>query len=303
MQHRVHVFGASGFVGSAVAAALQKRGAEAVPEQTPRLCDLPAQTYESLTASLTARFEPQSVVVNCAGIADAGASDSGRLRAANTIWPTVLASAVITSEAARLVQVSSAAALGDVACLDDRVRGNPRSPYAQSKAEAEASLLRLDDERIVIYRPPGVHAPQRATSRNLVRLARSPVSSVASPGNGNAPQALLANVADAIAFLALCPQAPPPVVSHPSEGVSTGELLRLLSGRDPRHLPRPLTGAVVTGCAALGRVLPKAQAISRRLDVLWHGQEQAPSWLESAGWVQPVGVSGWVEVGTAQDRG
>ena len=126
------------------------------------------------------------------------------------------------------------------------------------------------------------------------RIASSPMATVARPGTQPTPQALLPNVAAAIAHLALWEGHVPPVVHHPSEGVTVAALMADLSGgREPRRLPRWLAVAVVSGAKWLGHLHKPTAANARRLELLWLGQEQAPSWLTEIGWVAPVGVAGW----------
>ena len=173
-----------------------------------------------------------------------------------------------------------------------------RSPPTLDQRQRESGWFAKHHASAVIYRPPGVHGPSRDVTRSLTRLASSPLSSVAAPGDGNAPQALIQDVADAIAFLALHPFDPPGVVHHPASGLTTAELLRLLGdGREPRHVPAAVARLVLGAGRAAGRLSGSAAAHVRRLEVLWCGQAQAASWLTSHGWQPSTTADDWRRLG------
>lgn len=298
----VAVVGASGFVGQAVCLALEHRGAQVIRIRAPRLAPLPAsdavRSGELLTeqaARLSNEMGPAQAVVNAAGIAESGSGDVASLYAANGALPGVIASAA-RQLSARFVHVSSAAVQGRVPILDSDPACHPFSAYSRSKSLGENAARRADPSA-VIYRPPGVHSADREVTRAVSRLAASRLSSVAAPGSANAAQALLLNVADAIAFLAVHPDTPPPVVSHPSEGMSTADLLRTLGGRDPLRVPEPMARAVLVVALLAGRLSPPLMANARRLEVMWFGQGQAASWLTEAGWAPVAGPDAWSELG------
>ena len=297
----VVVFGASGFVGRAVCAALEARGATVQREPAPRLSSSvrwdagqPDGASDEVR-TLAQRLPAAATVVNAAGISDSGHSDEAALMAANARLPGLLAAAAAAT-GARFVHVSSAAVQGRVRQLDSSLAVDPFSTYSRSKAAGERAAL-AGNARTVCYRPPGVHAPDRRVTRSLARIARSRVSSTAAPGTANTAQALLENVADACAHLALCADDPPAVVAHPSEHLTTSELLRLLGGREPILSPRPLALAVVAIARAGGRMSPRLAANARRLEMLWLGQAQHDSWLTLSGWTPPREHSRWAEIG------
>ena len=299
----VVVIGASGFVGSAVVRALEARGTTVTALHAPRLRpihpDRAAEGLRSLTGEIAAfarDLEGADAVVNAAGIADSTSADGASLTAANALLPGYIGAACAIAEVPRFVQVSSAAVQGRAPVLDSSPVVAPLSPYARSKALGE-SLARGASQGTVVYRPPGVHGASRRVSQAIARLARSPLSCVARPGTSPTPQALLPNVADAIAFLATTEIQPPSTVAHPSEGLTTVSLLHLLGGRVPREIPRPLAKGVVALLTAAGRAVPYLGANARRLEVLWLGQPQADSWLSSAGWAPPLGQDAWQALG------
>lgn len=296
---RVAVLGARGFIGSAVMRSLGSRGHSPIAVSAPRLTpgDL-AAGLESLQPSdlerqhapvieeLRSRWSGVDAVVNCAGNPDASSTDTTALRLANSLVPAIAAAACRVHGIPRFVQVSSAVVQGDRRQLDTSFDYRPFSAYAESKILGEQMVLRHLGTDAVIYRPPSVHDASRRISRALARVAASPLSSVASPGTAPTPQAHIDNVADAIAFLATTAQTPPTVVIHPWEGLTATSLLTLLSptSRPPRHIPAGIARASLSVLrASLGRVGKTAPHV-RRLQLLWLGQDQAPSWLTDAGW-------------------
>lgn len=300
---RVAVIGASGFVGTATCAALERRGAAVLRVRAPRVTvlDVPSSAqvrarFATEVEALAAQLAGCVAVINCAGQPDASSRDQGALLGANAVVPGIAAAATRRAGGARFVQVSSAVVQGRARCLDDSMKTDAFSAYASSKIAGEDLALGLGPDETVIYRPPSVHAPSRRVTRMTARIARSRLACVAAPGMSNSPQAHIANVGDVTAFLALHPQTPPPVVIHPSEGVTTAGLLRTLGGHQPLLVPRPAALAVVTVAAALGRRIPAVAANARRVEMLWFGQEQAPSWVSAQGWVPVAGADAWQQL-------
>jgi len=123
---RVVVVGASGFVGSAVAAALEARGSAVERLRAPRLPAVRPDEAMGAVASaaevvdaLARRFRGAAAVVNAAGNPDASSRDVDALVAANAVLPGVVAAAVAAAAVPRLVHVSSAVVQGRRATLDE----------------------------------------------------------------------------------------------------------------------------------------------------------------------------------------
>lgn len=300
---RVLVVGGSGFVGGATVVALKRRGVEVSVMRAPRLPPVsPDQAHAAVESALGDHAELQQVlrvhdaVVNAAGAADASSADVGGLTAANSVLPAVLARIAFDAGVGRFVHVSSAAVQGRVPVLDETPVRKPFSAYSRSKALAEELLEKAGDPRVVIYRPPSVHGPDRRITRVLTRVAASPLSSVSAPGTGPTPQSHIDNVADAIAYLATCQDPPPPVVIHPWEGLSTEQFMEILGGRPPRMLWAWLTGKTTRVLGVAGVFIPFLAANARRLDMMWHGQAQSESWLTENGWRKPADTQDWLEL-------
>lgn len=270
---------------------------------TPRLPPVRAdqaedflQKFDDDIGHLARHLCKTDCVVNSAGVAEAASTDEGSLIAANGLIPGYLAMAAFKAGVPRFVQVSSAAVQGRTDVLDSSPNVGPFSPYSRSKALG-ALIARKTHPGTVEYRPPGVHGIDRRVSQVTARMARSRISSVARPGSSPSPQALLENVADAIAFLATSQVPPPAIVAHPWEGLTTASVLALLGRRQPLEIPRALAKLVVSVGMACGRVVPSVAVNTRRIEMLWFGQAQAPSWLTDASWKPPAGEDAWRELG------
>ena len=304
---RLAVVGASGFVGSAVVDSLLARGHEVIPVKSPRVRTSAATAQEVYVcadehAGAVDRMSNEmlrcTAVVNAGGLATAAAAGGTDLAGANALMPELVSRAAGQAGASRLVHVSSAAVQGRTRVLDETQRVSPFSPYSASKALGEMTLTgRHGGIPVVVYRPTSVHGPGRPATRGLAKLARSPFSSVAGPGNSPTPQVLIHNVADACAFLATTDLTPPTVVLHPWEGITTRTLLELLgAGRSPRHLPASAARVAVELAFRASRAAPSLHGHCRRVELLWFGQAQDGSWLERAGWRPPGESRAWEEL-------
>lgn len=300
----VAVVGASGFIGSAVAHALRARGAHVVEVPGPRLTTS-ARSLASLREQLASREVRRAIdqlreglsgaqrVVNAAGISAAASGFDDALVGADALLPAAVEAS--RPDGARLVHVSSAAVQGRRDMLDETWNLQPFSPYSTAKAWGEQLLRDADDT--VVFRPTSVQGVGRPVTRSLVRFLSSRWASVAGAGDGPTPQVLVENVADAVAEVALTSEIPPSVVLQPAEGLTTSELVRLVGGREPVHVPIPVARGLVHAAAMVGHVAGGAAATGRRIEMLWFGQRQGASWLDGR-WQAPVGLDGWRRLGS-----
>lgn len=300
----VALIGPTGFVGSLVSTALNDLGAKVHPVHAPRLTHHGAlnaleirETYSEVVNNLAEEFLNAEVVVNAAGDPDASSHNHSKLAGANSLLPAVVALACVQAGVRRYIHISSAAVQGRLPVLDESMATDAFSDYSRSKALGELLALECAPEITVIYRPPSVHGADRRVTRMLTKFASSAIATVAAPGDLPSPQALGPNVGSAVAHLSLTEKIPPPVVAHPSEGLTTSSLLQLLGDKAPRHIPSGALRTLVGIAHLTERILPSWAANARRAEMVWFGQRQGTSWLSSSGWSPPIGPEGWRALG------
>lgn len=304
----VALLGSTGFVGGAVADELRRRGIEVRTVAAPRLrwprgwpygADTPPPgVAPQIVDGLARRLEGAQVVVNAAGAPSGTAPATPELYGANSLLPVLAARACAAAGAGRYVHLSSAAVQGSQP-LDETPRTAPFSPYSHSKALGERLLLAEPAADRVLFRATWVHDADRDNTRALVRLASSPLSCVAGDGSAPTPQVLVGDIADAVAHLVLVRGPVPPIVLQPPNGMTTGLLLRLLGGREPRRVPPRVARAALRGLRAYGRTGPRANAHARRIDMLLFGRGQVPGWLAGQGVAPELRPERWRRLGCA----
>ncbi|MGB5952675.1 MAG: NAD-dependent epimerase/dehydratase family protein [Ornithinimicrobium sp.] len=303
----VVVYGARGFLGGAICAALEQRGVSVVASAAPRLRQDADHGSEPDLGKLAA---PQvealkdvrpDVVINAGGLRDVSHGQNTSVYGANVVLPAVLGYAA-RSRGASYIHLSSGSVQGDHRVLDSSRTWDPQSAFAESKASGERLLLATSPvgAPTTIYRPPTVHALQRRSTRALSRYAASGFATTSARERGS-PQALLPNVADAVAFLATSRSAPL-IVHQPSEGLTNHSLLRMLGGRDPHLIADPLARFAARSASASGRLGLVHQPQAIRLRLLMLGQEQARSWLTDAGWTPPISTDGWQQLSSRRSE-
>lgn len=243
------------------------------------------------SAAAVRLLEGCDVLINAAGSATPGSADLADLFDANVVLPGVLARLAGRAGVRRFVHVSSAAVQGRRDPLDETEVVAPTTPYARSKASAERLLRNLDPAppELVIYRPTSVQGAGRSMTRSLVRLASRPAVPIVGDGSRPVPLALVDNVAQGIIVSAVAPSVTG-VVLQPWEGL-THSLMWELLGQNPKlvRIPKPVAAASIALAALAGRLQPRAQALSRRMELLAWGQGQEAEVLGSLGFKAALG--------------
>lgn len=278
----------------AVCHELERQGLTWISAPAPRLtttasnpADLAHQADEASRSVLQALSPVRglNIVINAAGLSSPGARLDKYLLGANALLPAALAMSAEPLGITRIVHVGSAAVYG-TGRLNERYNPVPETAYGISKLLGDTAMTTLGGTKLqtIIYRPTSVHGIQRSLTRQLIKFANSPFASVAGSGGANTPQVLVENVAQAIVYLALSENTPTGPILHPSEGMTTGALLRGLSRQDPKHIPTPLAKLLCRTVQTVPRRFSSSlQANARRLEMLWFGQPQDDGWLSRSG--------------------
>ncbi len=303
------VLGGSGFVGSACVAALQEAGWDARAEPAPRLTTSARSPLELISElprhhatidQLAKVFDSTDVVINAGGMSTPMAGNSNDLFGANSLLPGVVSVAARQAGARRFIHLSSISVQGRMDPLDETMQHRVNSPYSNSRSLGERIIEGPDHDHAMILRLPPVHNTTRSNTRKLGRVARSPLSSTAGRGDRPTPLVLLENVGAAVEFLAAYEGKAPKVVLQPTGGITTERLLELLGDRKPWHIPVSLAKLVTALLLLAGRRSASIHTLGRRIELMWLGQGQKPSWLTEAGFVSPVNVEqGWATLGRA----
>jgi glycosyltransferase involved in cell wall biosynthesis/nucleoside-diphosphate-sugar epimerase len=295
----------TGFIGSALAKALQSRSVSLRVVHAPRVAFGPESTvddivhatvdrsFEKEISDLTAKIGDASVVVNAAGVATPDAPASAMMTGANGLLPSLIFAAASQRGVHRVIHLSSAAVQGRARVLTESKRKTPDSAYGRSKALGEDAVLRLASAlhaggtqvrtQLRILRATSVQGPLRQTSTSLARIARSSLATVAGDRPRPSPVSSLAGLTDAIISLANSDDAPP-VVLQPWEGLTARTVLERFGGKTPQTLPPLVCRVGIALGYAFARLLGgRFRAHIRRLDVMWFGQRQVPGWLVTSG--------------------
>ncbi|WP_428832215.1 NAD-dependent epimerase/dehydratase family protein [Janibacter terrae] len=296
----VALAGSTGFVGKQIAEALATHGHRVKAIRAPRL-EAGASSLLALrdqvrhlkvTSHLLRELEGCDVVINAAGLADAGASGRA-IYGANSLLPSLLQNASAATGASMYIHLSSAGVQAGSKRLDETSQYSPISPYTRSKALGE--VLLNDAPATIIYRPTSVHGPTRRVSKSLARFARSPYAAVVAPGTNFTPQVLVQNVADATRFIVEQHDRLPRIVLHPSEGHTTASILTTLGGKEPVLIPQRLAERTLAFWSYLP-AHPRVVSNKRRLEMMWYGQQQSVSSLTESGWQPRYGIDEWLRL-------
>jgi nucleoside-diphosphate-sugar epimerase len=160
---RIAITGATGFIGTHLAASVVARGDVAIPIKRP---------FDPATLTSTLRLERVDVVVHLAGVVSAVRREA--FFAANVDATRVVAHAT-RDAGARLVLISSLAAAGPAPASSPRSEDDeprPITAYGESKLQGEQVVRGLDGLRWTILRPGVVYGPADRAMLPLFRYAQ-----------------------------------------------------------------------------------------------------------------------------------
>lgn len=266
---RILVTGATGFVGRALVSELATRGCTvraAVRSTTPAATG--AAEHVAI-GDLSAATDWRNAVADCdavihlagrAHVLKESGDPTPLFRAINRDAAVALGHAARDAGVRRMVFVSSIGVHGlasPAAGFSAESPIAPSTPYAISKAEAEAGLAAIDGLDLAIVRPPLVYGPE--AKGNFARLVKLVESGLPLPLGRARNRRSLIGLANLVDFLALC-------VDHPgaanrafviadAEITSTAELVRAIGrirGKRVPLLPVPVA-PMIWAARALGR--------------------------------------------------
>lgn len=284
------VLGGTGFIGSATVRYIRDTGAHVFALTAPRLELDPASVDGVEVANLASSLREVDelaeqlagvdVVVNAAGLATPDAAESAALYGANALIPAVVVIAAARAKVGRVIHLSSAAVQGDRIVLDETLEVEPFSPYSRSKALGERSALAAarsakEDSDLVILRATSVQGRGRATTDALRRVARSPLATVAAPGDYPTVVSSVGGLVRFVYDLGVIRDEIPVVVLQPWEGLTVSTVLERAGGRPPRQLPAGICRVLVRLGKRVGRVVPRIAGPVRRVELMWFGQRQS----------------------------
>ena len=170
---RILITGASGFIGSALAAALARRGHQVVACAHHHATKTPALRADFMRdvaeADWLPRFKDVDVVINAVGILRE--TDTAQFEALHHRAPAALFRACLNAGVMRVVQIS---ALG--------ADHNATSAYHRSKKAADDTLRKLDLDWTILQ-PSVVFGSGGASTQLFLRLASLPVIPLIGPGD------------------------------------------------------------------------------------------------------------------------
>jgi hypothetical protein len=136
---------------------------------------------------------------------------------------------------------------------------------------------------VVILRATSVQGTGRPTTIQLQKIARSPIASVARPGNFPTVVSSLRGLVEFIGRVGAYEASVPTIILQPWEGMTTSVVLEIAGGRAPRQLPASLCRVIVRLGFAVGSIVPRVSGMVRRVELMWFGQAEDARWAKSVG--------------------
>ncbi|ADU38842.1 UDP-glucose 4-epimerase family protein [Variovorax paradoxus] len=279
MKKLVAVTGASGFIGSTVVRACEKRGV-AVRSLVRRDTAGGANSFEigdiDSDTNWQNALEGVECIVHCAGRAhvliERNSDPLAEFRRINRDGTLNLAEQAATTGVKRLIFLSSIGVMGSTtdgrAPFSESDTPQPMMDYAISKLEAERGLQEIATRtglEVVILRPPMVYGP--GAPGNFARLVRALVKGWPLPlGSVSSNRRSYIGIQNLVDLIVTCIEHPAAAsqtfLACDGEDVSTVDLLRRMGvalKKSPRLLPFPVSlikvGAGVLGKATLAQSL------------------------------------------------
>ena len=296
--------GATGFLGSAVAQALQADPKYVLAVVKRRVSDLEGFTLGHLVPSLDSASDWRAALRNCDVVIHAAArvhvmredacDPLSAYRKVNVEGTLNLARQAATAGVKRFIFISSIKVNGESTVAGQPFTAEnipaPEDPYGASKLEAEQALMGLaaySEMEIVIIRPPLVYGP--GVKGNFASMSKLVAKGYPLPlGAIHNRRSLVAldNLVDLIIRCINHPAAAGQVfLAADGEDLSTSDLLRRMAkamGQPSRLIPVP-------GCVLqLGGALLGKRKVSQRL--LGSLQVDISKARELLGWVPPISV-------------
>lgn len=170
------ISGLNGFVGSNLSLYLQNRGYDIRglkrPHRGEKQGDQPAFFWEDLNA---VKAFPFSAIIHLAGKAHdlKNTSNAQEYFDVNTELTKKLFDAFLSSDIPDFIYFSSVKAVADTVdgVLTESIKPDPKTPYGQSKQQAEAYINSFQlpaGKRVFIFRPCMIHGPGNKGNLNLL---------------------------------------------------------------------------------------------------------------------------------------
>lgn len=283
---RVVVLGAGGFIGSHVAAALERLGSVDVTLVSRSGADLSLDVSGADRSAFGALFrgERPSAVINAAGITEG--SPAALVRGNVVLVAELLAAAAATAPGCRVVQIGSSAEYGAVAVgvpIDEDAVPNPVSTYGLTKlaaTELAVAAGRSGDVDAVVVRLFNPIGPGMAPNTLVGRA----VAGLKAALDGRAQTVELGSLGDSRDFVDVDEAAEAICAAALREASLGGRILNVGSGR--ATTARDLVG-LLAAAAGYGGEIVEADGLggsSRSASVPWQ-QADVSAIRSMLGWV------------------